>query len=97
MDKVGVGKTLGGERLGWNPQDLGKVHQGMARDGKGKLRLETEGALRAGDQQGAGIEDGGEGRQPGLIVMLRAEITEHGNERWLSMNSADHASQSRRN
>ena len=51
-------------------ENLGKINDRVARDRKCKLSLSGAGFLNAGYRQGAGVEYSGEGRDPGLVVML---------------------------
>src|SRR3989449_2587974 len=50
----------------------------MPRDGKSELRLPRASPLDANHHQGAGIEERGQRSQPGLVDVLRTEISEHG-------------------
>src|SRR5713226_4066677 len=50
----------------------------MARDRKGQPRLPLGCARAVGDQQGAHVQHSRERREPGLVVVLRPEITKHG-------------------
>src|SRR5208283_1955176 len=59
-------------------ENLGKINDRVARDRKCKLSLSGAGFLNSGYRQGAGVEYSGEGRDPGLVVMLGAEVREHG-------------------
>ena len=55
-----------------------QVHDRMARNREGKLRLPFRRALAVGDEQRGHVQDSGERGEPGLIVMLRTKIAEHG-------------------
>ena len=59
-------------------ENLGEIDDGVASDRESELRLLATGAFDADDRQRAGVEYRGERAEPGLIVMLRAEIAEHG-------------------
>src|SRR5690242_9953552 len=50
----------------------------MARHGKSEACLLSAEAFQTDHQQGAGIEDSGQRAQPGLVIVLRAVIAEHG-------------------
>src|ERR1700722_7017023 len=59
-------------------EDMAEVDQGVAAHGEGELSLAGGDAGDDGDEQGAGIEYGGEGGEPALVVMLRTVVTEDG-------------------
>ena len=58
-------------------EDLGEINDRVARDGERKLSLFGTGFVEAGNCHGASVENGGERGDPGLVVVLRAEIGEH--------------------
>jgi len=57
---------------------LSQVNHGMARHGEGDLGLFEAQAVHAGDDQRGGVQNRDQSPQPGLIVVLRAEKTQHG-------------------
>ena len=59
-------------------KNLREINDGVAGDREGELSLLHACAFDADDGEGAGVENGGERGEPGLIVVLRAEIAEHG-------------------
>ena len=55
---------------------MGKVHNGVPRDGEGELGLPFTSALQADNGERRGIQNGREGAKPGLVFVMGAEKTE---------------------
>ena len=66
-----------GSALLFQMEDVAEIDQRMAGHGEGELRLAGGGAGNDGDQQRAGVEHGGEGGEPALVVVLRAVVAEN--------------------
>ncbi len=76
-------QILRGEALsvrcgGPDDEDLRQIHDGVPRNRKRQLRLAFTGSFDAGHQQRASVKDGRERGQPRLVVVLRAEVSQHG-------------------
>ena len=71
------GQAVFGERARRGAKDLAEIDDGVTSDGEGELGLLGAAAFDAGDGESAGIENRGKGSDPGLVVVLRAEIGEH--------------------
>src|SRR3989449_7957786 len=54
-----------------------QVHHGVSRHREGQLGLAHAPSLEAYDHEGARVEDRRQRREPGLIVVLGAEVREH--------------------
>ena len=59
-------------------KNLAQVHDGVTGNSKGEFSLFGAGAFEAGDNDGTGVQDGGKRADPGLIVVLRAEVGQDG-------------------
>ena len=70
--------TILRKRAGRGSENLREIDDSMASDGEGEFGLAFAGAFDAYEDEGAGIENCGERGDPGLIVMLRTKIGEHG-------------------
>ena len=57
-------------------ENLGEIYYGVASDRESELRLFAAGTFDADDGERAGVKNRGECTEPGLIVVLRAEIAE---------------------
>ena len=57
---------------------MAEIDDGVAGHGEGELCLAGGGAFNGGDEQGADVEDGGEGGEPALVVVLGAVVAEDG-------------------
>lgn len=75
--KLGRRKTIARQRTRRGAEDLREIDDGVAGDGEGEFSLTFAGAVDADHDERAGVEDRGEGRDPRLIVVLRAEVGEH--------------------
>src|SRR6185437_9227070 len=67
-------QTIGKVLLRLEREDLGEIDHGVASHGEGELRLPGFVPANAGDEKGGCVEDGGEGADPALVGVLRAEI-----------------------
>ena len=76
--KIGGGKTVLKKSARRSAENLREIDDGVASDRKGEFGLAFAGAFDADEDQGAGIENCSERGNPGLIVVLRTEIREHG-------------------
>ena len=76
--EFGSGEAIFGQGARRRAEDLREIYDGVARDREGEFGLAFAGAFDADEDQGAGIENCGERGDPGLIVVLRTEIREHG-------------------
>ena len=56
---------------------LRQIDHGVPAHREGESRLALAGSFAVGDQQGARVQDRGEGAKPGLVVVLRAKIAHH--------------------
>ena len=59
-------------------EDLCQVHHGVACHGEGEPCLALQGSARGHHHQSAGVENRRQGSEPALIVVLRAEVGQHG-------------------
>lgn len=59
-------------------ENLGQVDEGVARHGESEFGLPFERAFAIGDENRGNVENGGESGEPGLIIVLRTKIAEHG-------------------
>ena len=57
---------------------MAEIDEGVAGHGEGELSLADGFAFDGGDEEGAGIEDGDEGGEPRLVVVLGAVVAEEG-------------------
>ena len=76
-EKLGGGQPVLRQRARGSAENLREVDDGVARDCEGEFGLSFAGAFDADHYESAGVEDGGEGSDPGLIVVLGTEIGEH--------------------
>src|SRR6266436_2498720 len=63
--------------LGCRAEDLRKVNNGVTRDRESKLSLFFASALDANDRESASIQNRRKRSDPGLVIVLRAKISEH--------------------
>ena len=71
---------LGAEALldGLAVEDVAEIDEDVAADGEGELGLASAWAFDGGDDERAGVEDGGESGEPALVVVLRAVVAKDG-------------------
>lgn len=74
----GSGKAVGVGGVRGDLEDECDVDGGVARHGEGELCLEGVACGAGGDEEGAGVEYGGECGEPGLVGVLGAVIGEDG-------------------
>src|ERR1700686_3731806 len=72
------GKPVVRQGSGCCAEDLRKIGYGVARDRKGELGLLFAGTVDADYDERGSIQNGGERRDPRLVVMLRAEESQDG-------------------
>ena len=72
-----VGEAVGNRSQGRRLEHQGQVNDCMASHGERQLGLVRAGVFHGDDQQGARIQDARDGRQPRLIIVLRAIVTQH--------------------
>src|SRR5208282_6937542 len=65
------------KRFRRSAEDLRKIDNRVASDGKSELRLFFASTVDADHHQGAGVQDGGERSDPGLVVVLGTKIRQH--------------------
>ena len=78
-----VAQFFGGQAIAWKrarsrAEDLREIHDGVARDGEGEFGLAFARAFDADHDERASVENCGERSDPGLIVVLRTKVGEHG-------------------
>ena len=75
--RVSAGKTIGQRRARRSAEHLAEIDHRVASDGEGKFGLLRAGTFDSGNGKCADIQDGGERADPGLIVVLGAEVREN--------------------
>ena len=71
------GQTIGQRRARRSAEHLAEIGHRVSSDGEGKFGLLGAGTLESGNGKCANIQDGGERTDPGLIVVLGAEVREN--------------------
>src|SRR5438034_9955403 len=71
-------KAVVRQRLGRCAEDLRKVDNGVTCDRKSKLGLFLTSAFDTYDRESARVQNRSERSNPGLVVVLRAKIGQHG-------------------
>ena len=77
VSEFGGGEAVLRKRARGGAKDLRKIDDGVTGDGEGEFGLTFASAIDADHDERAGIENGSERSDPGLVVMLRAEIGEN--------------------
>src|SRR5512147_104934 len=63
---------------GRGAEDQGKIYKRMPGNGEGQLRLSGAGPLKLRHNEGAGIKNCGKSPEPGLVIVLGTEESQHG-------------------
>src|SRR6266853_2939623 len=72
------GQAVVRQRLGSRSKYLRKIDDGVTSDRESEFRLSFTSSLDTNDGKGASVENRGERSDPGLVVVLRAKIGQHG-------------------